>query len=612
MNVASTTRLMVAMLVVFLVSQPIFAQNVFWSEDFGGGVIPASWANYDPSAPTVVWEYETNAGRVTVNNPGYGGVAFQSTTVANGFAIFDSDGYGQAVTHDVRLQTSAINCSNQPNVFIRFENQYAPFAASALAQLGVSSDSINWTYYPLFSGVTPGNTSILQANQTEEINISAVAGNKATVYLQFRWQGSWEYSWKLDDIKLQDAATPLPSDNLALGDFFFAPANFGTPASQILSDTLDGFGVDVYNLGSSDQTNVVVTVEILDGTLSTVYYTDTVQMGTITAGDPDSIFYADFGASFYVPNLAIGDYAIVYSVESDATDVDLLDNVAGEFFEVNDSTFRKDGGVSTALRPGSGGDFLMGNVYRTDDNFTNGDFIASTAEISVASNGAYGGQSITVWLAEVSSNVNGFYSNFDVASDLNSNPDLTVVGFSAFTFPPNAANFDVFTVNLQDLSTGDYGVPLKPGTRYFLLAEVSGASGLFYTVGNQINMFQISTILYSSQWFLGGFGSDDIALARMNISTPVNTNQVELKNATLAVFPNPAESYATVELKLENTADAILTVSDVTGRVIYYENLNNVSQERLTLDVSKYAAGTYFVKITTAEGIKTERLVVTH
>jgi hypothetical protein len=615
MNIASTTRLMVAMLAVCLISQPIFAQNVFWSEDFGGGAIPMGWANADANDPTIVWEHETDSGRVTVVNPGFNGVAFQSTTTSNGFVIFDSDGYGQLATdHDVSLSTDSIDCSTQPTVFVRFENQFIQFAAST-AELGVSADGgTNWTYYALFANAATGNTGLSVVNQTEELDISAVAGNQANVMLRFRWQGNFEYSWKLDDITLQDAATPLPSDNLALGDFFYVPNNFGTPASQIASDTFDLFGVDVSNLGSSDQTNVIVTAEILDGTLSTVYYMDTVQMGTITAGDPDSLFFAEF-SRFFIPNQLplIGDYAVVYSISSDQTDIDPSDNVAGQFFTITDSTFQKDLAPATAYQPGGGGDHLVGNVYRTDDNFNAGDFLASTVEFAAASNTSLDGVPVTIWLAEVSSNVNNDYSNFDGTSDLNSNPDLTVVGFASHTFPAGTANFDMQTVSIQDLATGENGVSLKPGTRYFVLVDYSGpANAHFQAYGEQIDFFQISTILYTSGWFLGGFGSEITAVVRMNISIPTNTNQVELKNATLDVFPNPAQNYATVDLKLENPTDATLTVSDVTGRVVYQENLNNVSNERLTLDVSQYAAGTYFVKVTTAEGIKTQRLVVTH
>ena len=411
MNIASTTKLMVAIMAVCLISQTSFAQNVFWSEDFGGGMLPSTWANYDPSDPTVIWEYETDSNRVTV---GFNGVPFRSTTVSNGFAIFDSDGYGQNVTHDVRLETSAIDCSTQPIVYVRFENQFVQFSSGSVAELGVSTDSTNWTYYPLFAGAATGNQGLGVYNQTEEIDITAVAGNQATVYLQFRWQGNFEYSWKLDDISLQDAATPLPSSNLSLGDFFFVPDNYGTPASQIASDTFDFFGVDVSNIGGSDQTNVIVTAEVLDGTLSTVYYMDTVQMGTIPAGYPDSLFFADFDG-FFVPNQLplVGDYAIVYSITSDSTDIDPSDDVTGAFFTVTDSTFRKDAGISTALQPGSGGDFLMGNVYRTDDNFTAGDFLASTIEFAAASNGSLDGVGVTIWLAEVSSSVNNSYSNFD-------------------------------------------------------------------------------------------------------------------------------------------------------------------------------------------------------
>ena len=615
MNIASTIRLMVVMLTVCLISQPIFAQNVFWSEDFGGGVIPTGWTNVEPNDSTLLWEYETDSARVTV---AFGGVAFQSTTVANGFVMFDSDGYGQLATpHDTRLSTSLIDCSTQPTVFVRFENQFVQYAAST-AELGVSTDGTTWTYFPLFAGAATGNSGVSVTNQTEEIDISAVAGSQATVYLQFRWQGNFEYSWKLDDIALQDAATLVASsNNLALGDFFFVVDNYATPASQIASDTFDSFEVDVSNIGDFDQTNVIVTAEILDGaTLQTVYYMDTLHIDNLPVGYLDSSALFD---GFFVPNQLplIGDYAVVYSITSDSVDVDMADNVVGEFFEITDSTFSKDAGATTAYQPNGGGDHMTGNVYTTDENFVAGDFLATTAEFAAASNGTLDGADVTVWLAEVSSNIDAAYSNFDGTADLNNNADLTVVGFASHTFPAGTANFDLQTVALQDLSTGEAGVSLKPGTRYFLLVDYSGPANVhFQAYSETINFFQVSTVLYTTGWFLGGFGSEITAVARMNIGVPavdtVSTNQVELKNATLNVFPNPAQAYATVDLTLENPTDAILTISDVTGRVVYYENLNNVSNERLTLDVSQYAAGTYFVKVTTTEGIKTQRLIVTH
>lgn len=611
MNFTSTRRVLVAVLALFIVSQSAFAQNVFWSENFGGGAIPTGWSNNDPNDPTLLWEYETDSARSTVS---FNGVPFFSTTVANGFVMFDSDGYGQLANgHDARLTTSAISCTGQSTVFARFESQYTPFAASAVAELGVSTDGTTFTYYPLFAQVVAGTGSISTARTITELDISTIAANQATVYLQFRWQGNYEYAWKIDDITLQDSGTPLPSDNLALGDFFYVPDNFGTPVTQIDSDTFDFFGVDVYNIGASDQTNVVAYAEIIDAAQNTLWI-DSVNLGTIPAGFPDSIFDATF-TNFYVPSqLAVGNYAVVYSITSDGSDVDMTDNVVGAVFQVTDSIYRKDAGISTGLRPGNGGDYLMGNVYRTGENFVAGDFLASTVTFAAAANSTdpLPGKSVTIWLVEVSDNVDAGYDNFDVTGDINSNADLTVVGFATYTFSPQAANYDLNTVDIEDLATGNKAVPLKPGTRYFVMIDYAGTSNTAYqAVGSQINMFQVSTILYSSQWFLGGFGADYTAVARLTVrAKETSTRNVELKNATLEVFPNPARDFATVNVAFDKSTNADLFVTDITGKVVYFQSLNNATQERLTLDTSNFAAGTYVVKIGTKEGTKTQRLVV--
>ena len=61
MNIASTTRLMVAMLAVCLISHTNFLHRMYFGQRiFGGGAIPMGWANADANDPTIVWEHETD------------------------------------------------------------------------------------------------------------------------------------------------------------------------------------------------------------------------------------------------------------------------------------------------------------------------------------------------------------------------------------------------------------------------------------------------------------------------------------------------------------------------------------------------------------------------
>ena len=42
--------------------------------------------------------------------------------------------------------------------------------------------------------------------QLAEFDITSAAGGQETVYVRFRWSGTWGYSWEIDDIQVY--ATP--------------------------------------------------------------------------------------------------------------------------------------------------------------------------------------------------------------------------------------------------------------------------------------------------------------------------------------------------------------------------------------------------------------------
>ena len=190
------------------------AQNVIWSEDFSGGDIPLTWTNVDVSGQvTTVWEYSTD-GPYFNNQP-----SFASPTAANGFVIFDSDAVGNLPTpHDVQLTTDAIDCSSLTTVIAKFSNQYAYYSTGgvSIVELGVSTDGTTFSYYPILTSIAQND--LTTAETVQEVDITADAAGQATVYLQFRWRGIWEYAWRIDDIKIQDGLTPLLPDDLAIAN----------------------------------------------------------------------------------------------------------------------------------------------------------------------------------------------------------------------------------------------------------------------------------------------------------------------------------------------------------------------------------------------------------
>ena len=65
----------------------------------------------------------------------------------------------------------------------------------------------------------------------------------------------------------------------------------------------------------------------------------------------------------------------------------------------------------------------------------------------------------------------------------------------------------------------------------------------------------------------------------------------------VSVFPNPADKATYLQFGDGFTNDVSVKISDVFGRIMYNKTLHNVSNSRVALDVSNYAAGVYEVNV---------------
>ncbi len=84
---------------------------------------------------------------------------------------------------------------------------------------------------------------------------------------------------------------------------------------------------------------------------------------------------------------------------------------------------------------------------------------------------------------------------------------------------------------------------------------------------------------------------------------------INVSNDWIKVFPNPTESSVQVEYFIENIADAELVVTDILGKTVYTTAVAyNTTQ--LTIDMSAYTDGMYFVNIITDDGVKMSSKVV--
>lgn len=589
----------------------------FWSEDFTSG-IPASWTIADASGQNILWTWcpdptlgNTNAGCAPIFNDGINlQEPFKATTASTGFATLDSDAPGSVLpqSHVAELTTSAINCTGKSEVFIAFQSHIGVYtvAAETGAILRVSTDLLNWTDFTLFPGL---NTQVRWSKNPEElvVDISSVAGNQSTVYVQWQWTGNWEYFWNLDDIAIYDE-NPTARFNLVMSNFFYPASSFATPASQIATDTF-GFFVALSNKGLEPMTNIVVNATVEDTVNHVLLFSDSVTVDVLDPGVLDSLIELP---NKYAPELGEGEYLVSYRVRADSVDLRPDDNAGGSPFVVTNDIFSKEDEVQSFTRTADDTPWNVGNFYLMATGL-NDQYKATVAEF------AFDTDTSELALENVTASIYFFKINDDVAEDF-SNFDLTEfpgnsvewLGFADYQAPPGYTTGQLQQVDILDFDSNQKGIPLEPGGRYFLMAGYpEEAKQTNHAFNRKIKYFQaISTILYTDQWYLGGFGDDYSAVMRLYISLVTTTDEQPLPASSLSVFPSPVVDNVYLDIHFDQPTDVTITIADLSGRVIAMEDRQGVTDERRNFDLNTLSSGTYLARIATKQGSRTLKFVV--
>ena len=95
----------------------------------------------------------------------------------------------------------------------------------------------------------------------------------------------------------------------------------------------------------------------------------------------------------------------------------------------------------------------------------------------------------------------------------------------------------------------------------------------------------------------------------------VGTNeQFEQTNVTLSdIYPNPAEHNVNFILKLNISADVVVTITNIVGQVVRTENIGQlqVGSNALSIDVSELQSGTYFCTVEVDKQKFSRKIIVT-
>lgn len=327
---------------------------VFYSEDFSGtNGLPAGWTTVDDLTPTgqtpVNFAWANTPGAVTPAAAGQPLIlTFLAPGASNGFLWANSDRgltAAPSTNHLTRLTTAPIDCSGQSSVLLTMKSTIGVFDldADTAVKVRVSTDGVNWTNFAPFpclkaGGINPPCERFSYNPQNVAVNITSVAANQSTVYLQFQWRGGWEYYWAIDDLELSS----LPDHELVMEYGYTVQFSdgyeYGRVPQSLMPATLIA-GASVINFGGVDQTNVEVIATIEDEGGASVA-TATTNIPTLASGDT-----AATEELIALPNpMPLGRYTVTFTLNSDDIGLDANENnnTAIRYFAVTQDLYSID------------------------------------------------------------------------------------------------------------------------------------------------------------------------------------------------------------------------------------------------------------------------------
>jgi hypothetical protein len=577
--------------------------EVIWENDFSN---PTDWIEVhsdDPSDGPWVIGTDGPSGGFSV---GMGPV--ESTTADNGFAMYDSDAYGEGATGSqdaILTYTSAIDCSAYSSVALQFESYYREYHGTPFVEISV--DGTTWTQYEVHIDLYVSDMSDNPSLQS--VNITDIAAGESTVYIRFHYLGECDYAWMVDDVKFFVA----PDHDLVLLDArvnFFEYPQWTDPETYPLSgfygysgffgqipkcvvDGVDDLGIVfdgvIKNFGSMEAApilNVSVKnpsgVEIFSNSVAYEDILATEELDTLGLIDLPYEFGADPVYGAYEFTISVSEEGIVdENMENNSITYTIDINYGSN---INSATYARDNKNITGswnLENNHDGNMdgdMVGVVYPF---FTEGSyidyvdvFISSMTDVN------------TSFVVKLLRRGEGS----DAWSQITSSSLFTITDEEAVDTWHQISFPDVCSVEFDD---GEDMTELLVAVEYYDWINGNsfsiGVDGSAPTSG-----FETWTYIASEDtWY--NYRCSQVPLIHANVYVlPDFTENTELAN-TIGVFPNPTSGAVT----LDNIGDADIQILNITGQVVLH--VNDV-QNSTTIYLSSLAQGTYLVRVVNQQG----------
>ncbi|CAN5313792.1 hypothetical protein BH09BAC5_BH09BAC5_01020 [soil metagenome] len=105
----------------------------------------------------------------------------------------------------------------------------------------------------------------------------------------------------------------------------------------------------------------------------------------------------------------------------------------------------------------------------------------------------------------------------------------------------------------------------------------------------------------------GPCGSDTYTMTVVITQVGLQDNDL---SQTLSLFPNPNDGNFTLSFEFATEKNVIVDVFDVSGRVIYNDQENNIRTYNKQIGIENAESGMYFVRIMTTDGVVTQKVLI--
>ena len=401
----------------------------------------------------------------------------------------------------------------------------------------------------------------------------------------------------------------------------------------------DSLGIKIFNKGAKENTMILVTARITFK--GNEIYADTFSIASIKP-DTSAGFYA-FDVFKPAFDLEKGEYTLSYKVGNfGQTTVDTLvdqypvDNTFSMNFYVTDSIFALGRIESYAGSNGKSHVDVPAWRYTTRPGGTYKDYSSCLVFNEPGAN--------KVQAEGIKFLAYAFKTNASPAVVLKGNKfKVSVLEWNdpfesildSVTYDNIAPLIDNQEVDVTDSLVWDYvyakfdnPVPFEEGKRYLFCATTSNQDIRFGydteapSFGASVlvaNLQPLVPIKIDSKYYYMGFSDSaevygNSYIPAISIEIGKNTVSVEEKSileSSFNVYPNPASSVVNVSFKLENNSNVNVTVSDLTGKVVYTNKVNKTAgSNSFAIDTKGLNSGMYVVSVTTENGVATRRVSI--